>query len=85
MTITETPTTKTTVALSNFDLGNTPPIIEKGANIVLKVAMAGIVIGGILAAPPLSLAVGTQIILYSGVAGTMIKAVSKIFGITVKE
>jgi len=77
--------TKTTVAFSNYGAKNTPEGIEKAANFVLKIAAAGVIIGGILIAPPLSLAVGTQIIMYSGVAGTMIKTLSKLFGVVIKE
>lgn len=74
-----------TLSTSNFGKGNTPPALEKWANIVLKLAAAGIIIGGTLAAPPLSLAIGSQVVMYSGVAGTMFKAISKLFGVKTDE
>ena len=75
----------TTISLKNFNKENTPDGLKKWADIILKVAAAGIIIGGTLAAPPLGLAIGSQIVMYSGVAGTMFKAISKLFGVKSDE
>lgn len=66
---------------SNFGKDNTPETLKKVADWILKLAAAGIIVGGTLAAPPLGLAVGSQIVMYSGIAGTMFKAISKLFGV----
>jgi hypothetical protein len=85
MTIQENENKKLTVSLSNFSAGNTPEALQKWADWALKIAAVGVIVGGTLAAPPLSLAVGGQIVLYSGVFGTMFKTIAKLFGVTVKE
>lgn len=70
----------TTFNLSNFSENNTPPKIQKLADLVLKICAAAIIVGGTIAAPPLALAVGGEIVMYAGVFGTMFKAISKLFG-----
>lgn len=85
MTLLENEQTKLTLSASNFSAGNTPPQLQKIADIVLKLAVVGVIVGGTLAAPPLNLAVGGQIVMYSGVFGTMFKSIAKLFGVTVKE
>ena len=84
MTIQETQEKKITLNLSNFKEQNTPEGLQKWADLVLKIAAAGVIVGGALAAPPFSLAIGIQIVTYSGALGTMFKYVSKLFGVTKK-
>lgn len=73
--------TKMTFGASNFSQSNTPEGIKKVGDAVLKISAAAIIIGGVIAAPPIGLAVlGGQIITYAGVVGTLVKSLTKLFG-----
>ncbi len=75
------PAVKVTANVKNFSAGNTPETAQAIGDWALRIAAAAIIIGGAIAAPPIGLAVlGGQIIGYAGVAGTLIKSLTKLFG-----
>lgn len=80
-------TNNVSIAPKNFSSTvPTPPLAQKIGDWALKLATAAIIIGGVISTPPLGMVVlGGQIIAYAGVAGTLIKSLSKLFGVTPVE
>lgn len=78
-----------TLGTRNFSQGNTPPKLQKWANIILKLGTLGVIVGGAMAAQPfashLPKDMGLTVMLYSGNISTTFKAISKLFGIKTEE